>query len=146
MSFKRLAAGAVLSFLILSTVAVAEDHPYKEGPVVNISSIRTEYGKFDEYMAYLAGTWKKTQEAAKKAGHIVSYSVLVAEPRSEKDPDVYLVITYKNWAAMDDALAKGDAITAQIEGSNASANEHAVSRGKIRTVLGSETVQEMILK
>jgi hypothetical protein len=144
---KRLAASAALITLALAaSVAVADDHPYKEGPVVNISSIRTEYGKFDEYMAYLDTTWKKSQEAAMKAGYIVGYRVMVAEPRTPADPDIYLIITYKNWAALDGALAKGDEITKAIEGSLESANKAAVDRGKMRTVLGSQTVQEMLLK
>ena len=93
--------------------------------MVNISSIRTEYGKFD-YMAYLDTTWKKSQEAAMKAGYIVGYRVMVAEPRTPTDPDIYLIITYKNWAALDDALAKGDEITKAVEGSLESASKAAV--------------------
>jgi hypothetical protein len=140
------AAAALMSLGLTASTAWAEEHPYTEGPVVNISSIRTEYGKFDDYMNYLNTTWKKTQEAAKKAGYILSYRVLAAEPRSPTDPDLYLIITYKNWAALDDALAKNDAITTAVEGSIETANKAAVDRGKMRTVLGSETVQELLLK
>lgn len=73
----------VLSFV--SIPAIAEDHPYSEGPVVNVAAIRTECGKFDEYMNYLATTWTQTQEAAKKAGHIVSYEVLTVANKSAVD-------------------------------------------------------------
>lgn len=128
----------VLSFV--SIPAIAEDQPYSAGPVVNVAAIRTEYGNFAEYMNYLATTWKQTQEAAKKAGYIVSYEVLTAEPRTENDPDIHLVITYKNWAALDNAIEKGDAITKIVEVSNAAANNGAVDRGKIRRVLGSSTI------
>lgn len=144
---KRLAAAAALATLVLTaSAASAADHTYKEGPVVNIASIRTEYGKFDDYMNYLDTTWKKSQEAAIKAGYVVSYKVLTVEPRTQSDPDIYLVITYKNWAALDDSLAKGDAITEAVEGSLESANKAAVDRGKMRTVIGSQTVQELLLK
>lgn len=148
MSLKhQLAACAALVCVAFTSAAIAaDDHAYTEGPVVNVSSIRTEYGKFDDYMKYLDTTWKQTQEAAKKAGYILSYQVLLAEPRTENDPDLYLVITYKNWAALDDATAKGDAIAKQIEGSVAASNQAASDRGKIRRVLGSETLQELHLK
>jgi hypothetical protein len=143
----RIAANAALVTCVLAaSSALAEDHPYSEGPVVNIASIRTEYGKFDDYMNYLNTTWKKSQEAAKKAGHIVDYRVLSAEPRTPADPDLYLVVTYKNWAALDGALEKGDAITLAVEGSLDAANKAAVDRGKMRTVLGSQTMQELLLK
>jgi hypothetical protein len=148
MSIKSgVAALAALMGLALTSVAVAaDDHAYTEGLVVNIASIRTEYGKFDDYMKYLDTTWKKSQEAAKKAGYIVSYAVLQVEPRGENDPDIYLVIRYKNWAALDNAIVKGDEIVKLVEGSVAASNQSAIDRGKMRRVLGSETVQELLLK
>ena|ERR1700693_3541936 len=138
------AVAATLAFS--GAVAFADDHPYTEGPVVNVASIRTEYGKFDDYMKYLDTTWKAEQEAAKKAGYIVSYKVITVAPRTEDDADIYLVITYKNWAALDGATAKGDAIAKQVEGSLAASNQGAVDRSKIRRVLGSFTGQELDLK
>ncbi len=129
-----------------NAAALADDHAYTEGVVVNVAAIRTEYGKFDDYMKYLDTTWKAEQEAAKKAGYIISYRVITVEPRGENDPDIYLVINYKNWAALDDATAKGDAIAKQVEGSLTASNDSAVSRGKIRRVLGSWTGQQLDLK
>lgn len=145
---RRIAAcAAFVGLAVTSGAALAdEDHPYTEGTVVNVAAIRTEYGKFDDYMAYLGTTWKAQQEAAKKAGHILSYRVITVEPRGEDDPDIYLVTNYKNWAALDDATAKNDAIAKQVEGSLAAANKGAVDRGKIRRVLGSWTGQELVLK
>jgi hypothetical protein len=137
---------AFLSLALTGVAAVADDHPFTEGPVVNVAGIRTEYGKFDEYMNYLATTWKPEQEAAKKAGYIISYRVVTVEPRGENDPDIYLVVNYKNWAALDGATAKADQILKQVEGSLAASNKGAVDRGKIRRVVGSWTGQELDLK
>lgn len=89
---------------------MADDHAYTEGQVINVSAIRTEYGKFDDYMKFLDSTWKARQEAAKKAGAILNYRVITVEARGENDPDIYLVTYYKNWAALDNATAKGDKI------------------------------------
>ena len=141
------ACAAFVALAVTSVPALAaDDHAFTEGPVVNVAAIRTEYGKFDDYMNYLATTWKASQEAAKKAGHIVSYRVIVVEARDENDPDIYLVTNYKNWAALDNATAKADAIAKQVEGSLAASNKGAVDRGKIRRVLGSWTGQELVLK
>jgi hypothetical protein len=143
----RLAACAAFATLACASfTALADDHAYTEGPVVNVSRIRTVDGKFDEYMKWLDTTWKKQEEAAKKAGYILSYEVLFVEPREPTDPDLLLRITYKNWAALDGALAKGDAITKEIEGSVAAANQAQFERAKIRTVLGSATMQVLELK
>jgi hypothetical protein len=137
---------AFVGLAVTSVAALADDHAYTEGSVVNVAAIRTEYGKFDDYMKYLDTTWKAEQEAAKKAGDIISYRVVTVEPRGENDPDLYLVINYKNWAALDNATAKSDATAKQVEGSLASSNQSAVERGKIRRVLGSWTGQELNLK
>jgi hypothetical protein len=144
---RQITACAVLAALAATSVgAVADDHAYTEGPVVNVAAIRTEYGKFDDYMKYLDTTWKAEQEAAKKAGYIISYRVVTVEARGENDPDIYLVINYKNWAAFDGATAKADAIAKQVEGSLSTSNQAAVDRAKIRRVLGSWTGQELDLK
>lgn len=140
------ALAALGCFVCASVSALADDHAFTEGPVVNVSSIRTVDGKFDDYMKWLDTTWKREQEAAKKAGYILSYQVLTVEPRSPEDPDIYLVITYKNWAALDGAVAKGDEIAKEIEGSVAAANQSESDRGKIRRVLGSQTMQTLNLK
>jgi hypothetical protein len=140
------AYAAALPLLLSQATAHADEHPYNQGPVVNVQGVRTEYGRFDEYMSYLASTWKQEQEAAKKAGYIVSYSVLTTQPRSEHDPDIYLVVTYKNWAALDNANERADAILKQVVGSVSAANQGAVDRSKLRRVISSETMQELVLK
>jgi hypothetical protein len=148
MSIKyHFAAYAALVVLVFTgTSAIADEHAFTEGQVVNVAAIRTEYGRFDDYMKYLDTTWKAEQEAAKKAGYITSYRVIQVEARGENDPDIYLVINYKNWAALDDATAKADAILKQVEGTLAASNQGAVDRGKIRRVVGSWTGQELNLK
>ena len=140
------AAFAAVAGLALTSAAIADDHGFTDGPVINVSAVRTEYGKFDEYIKFLDTTWKATMEASKKAGYIVSYKVITVEARGENDPDIYLVVNYKNWAALDDATAKGDAIAKQVEGSLATSNQGNVNRGKIRRVLGSWTGRQLDLK
>jgi hypothetical protein len=148
MSIKlRLAVGAAaLGLSMAGAGALADDHPYTEGTVSEVSAIRTLEGHFDDYMTWIDSVWKKEQEAAKKAGYIVSYQVFLAQPRTESDADVYLMITYKNFAALDGWIVKGDAVSKQIEGSVAAASQADADRGKIRRVLGTETIQSLNLK
>jgi hypothetical protein len=128
------------------TLAYADGKNYNDGPVVNVASIRTVDGHFDDYMQWLATTWKKQEEAAKKAGLITRYQVLIVEARGPHDPDIYLVIEYKNWAALDGLGSKLDNVSAQVEGSVEKANQAEADRSKIRTVLGSQTMQVAELK
>ena len=139
-------SAALLVLAAFTSAAYADGRNFNDGPVVNVAAIRTVDGKFDDYMAWLATTWKKYQEAGKKAGLIISYRVLVAQPRSPHDPDIYLVTEYKNWAALDGLGGKSNALSSQVEGSIEKANETQYERSKIRTILGSETMQTAELK
>ncbi len=140
------ALATALGLAFINAAAVADDHSFTEGPVVNVYSIRTEPGKFDEYLQFLQAIWKPTQEEAKKAGYLISYSVIKVEPRDENDPDIYLVTYFRNWAALDGSTAKADAVAKATEGSVAAAAASTVSRGKIRRILGSWTGQQLDLK
>jgi len=140
------AAGALLSLTSLATIAHADGRNWNDGPVINVASIRTVDGHFDDYMHWLATVYKKQQEAAKKAGIITAYRVIVIEARGPNDPDILLVTEFKNWAALDGLGGKLDAVSAQIEGSVEKAAQSEAERAKIRTVLGSRTQQEALLK
>lgn len=131
----RFAAMLLSAVVGLYTVgATAQERPYTEGAIVNVAGIRTNYGMFDEYMKFLATTWKQEQEAAKKAGLILSYEVLTVEPRGENDADVYLVVTYENWAALDGLADRSEAIAKQVYGSTSAANQGVLDRAKMRRV------------
>jgi hypothetical protein len=137
---------ALLAATTLSTTASADGRDWNDGPVINVASIRTVDGHFDDYMHWLATTYKKQQEAAKAAGLILRYRVIVVEARTPEDPDILLVTEFKNWAALDHLGSKLDQVSVKIEGSVEKANQSEVERAKIRTVLGARTEQEALLK
>jgi len=137
---------AAIGLAFASIASIAAEHPFTEGQVVNVYAIRTADGRFDDYLKFLDTIWKPTQEAAKQAGYIIGYKVIKVEPRGENDPDIYLIVYYRNWAALDGATAKADVISKEVEGSVEGANASTVSRGKIRRILGSWTGQQLDLK
>lgn len=144
---RNLFVGATLLALSTVTSAVlADGRDYNDGPVINVASIRTVDGHFDDYMHWLATNWKKQEEAAKKAGLITGYSLYVVEARGPNDPDILLVTQFKDWAALDHLGSKLDGVSAQVEGSIEKAAQSEVERAKIRTVLGSRTQQEALFK
>ena len=140
------AAGAVLSLGSLATLAYADGRDWNDGPVQSVTFVRTIDGHFDDYMHWLATTYKKQQEAAKAAGLITNYAVLIGQAHNPQDPDIILITEFKNWAALDHVGSKLDQVSAQVEGSVEAANKSQADRAKIRTILGSETVQVAVLK
>jgi hypothetical protein len=123
-----------------------EDHAYTLGPVTIASYIRTEPGKFEDYLHYLAGTYKKLLEEAKKQGTITDYAVYETMPRTPEDPDLILTVTYKNMAAFDDLQTRMDPLVKQLFGSLPKAATASADRGKLRKELGSRMIRQLILK
>jgi len=123
---------------------------YSDGPVTEVDYIRVDYGQFETYVDWLDSTWKPTMEAARKAGLIIDYKVLRATPKTPDQPNIYLMITYKNMAASigdnGDKSAEFEAVTEKVIGSLEFQNKRRVERGHYRTVLGSEVVREIVLK
>lgn len=137
---------ALLLLAVFGATAYADGRFHNDGPVINVVAIRTVDGHFDDYMQWLSTSWKKQEEAAKKAGLITRYQVLVVEATSPNDPDIYLVTEFKNWGALDGLGSKMDAVSTQIEGSVEKADQAERDRAKVRTVLGSRTMQVAELK
>ena len=145
--FRKLCAPVVTAVaLSASAAAFGDGKDWNDGPVVNAAYVRTVDGHFDDYMHWLATGWKKQEEAAKAAGLITTYRALVVEARTPSDPDIILITEFKNWAALDHLGSKLDQVSAKVEGSVEKADQSEADRSKIRTVLGSRTMQEAVLK
>jgi hypothetical protein len=137
---------AALSITLgLAMAAVADEKPYKEGPVTDVAWIRVKDGKLLDYMAHLNGPYKQEMEALKKAGLVTEYRIFQVMPRRPEDPNLILTVTYPNYGALDHH-ADFDAITTKLQGSLKQADSSYGARESVREVLGSELIQELILK
>jgi hypothetical protein len=145
---KRVLAAAALSaaFLAVPFSAMAQAPPYSNGPVWDVSQIRTKDGRFDDYIKWVSTAWKAQEEALMKAGYIIGYKVYtVVDPR-DGEPDILLCTEYKNMAVMDTPVAQMYAWAAKHLGSTKQQNQGEVSRGSMRTVMGDVLMRELILK
>lgn len=145
---KAMLSGVFATVLaVASIVGVAQEpKPYTEGPVVNVSYIKTKPGMFDAYMDWLATVRKPLMDEYKKAGLILDTRIYVNQPRDSRDPDIILTVTYKNYAALDGIDDKQEAVAAKVVGTRAEANKAAIDREAMREVLGSQTIRELVLK
>lgn len=140
-------ACCVAGLLALAGMAGAQDRAYTEGPVTVVTSVKVADGQLQNYMNYLARDWRRTQEASKEAGVIVSYRVYDASPRRVDDADLYLVTTYPNMAMFDGMTEKMDPIMAKALKMNLSQREDAAGkRASMRTIMGSEMLRELVFK
>jgi hypothetical protein len=147
---KTIILSTCLAVSLLSLNARAQDQDvrqYTDGPVTDVGFIRVDYGSFEKYIDWLNSTWKPTLEATKKAGLIIDYKVyrLVATPTSPDEPNILLVITYKNMAALDKGVELEN-VAKQVIGSTDVQNKARIGRNDYRKVLGNELIREIILK
>jgi len=143
---KRAALAAAMAAACVAGQANAQsaERTYDNGPVWTVGYIETKPGMFDEYMAYINGPYKALQEAAKKRGDILSYHVLAVDSPREHEPDVILMIEFKNMAVFDRSLAELDKDTAGVFGSLPKSNQAAIKREDIRTLRGGVTARELV--
>jgi hypothetical protein len=85
-------------------------------------------------------------EAMKKAGLIIDYKVFKATPKSPDQPNVILMITYKNGMAALDKGVELEDVAKKVIGSTEVQNKARVFRNEYRKVLGTELIRELILK
>ncbi|KRB52042.1 MAG: hypothetical protein V4514_15300 [Pseudomonadota bacterium] len=144
---RTILVSAILALTIGSSAqAQNAARTYDLGPVWQVSYIETKPGMFDDYMAYLNSTWRNIQEMDKKKGDVLDYRVLAVETPRDGEPDVILLIEYKNMAVFDRSLDEGDAIMTTAFGSVPKSNQAAVSRESIRVLRGGLTAREMKFK
>ena len=145
----RISFAGIVGVAALALVATGspaqEPRLYKDGPVTDLSYIKIKPGRFDEYMAWLAGPYRQLMEANKKAGLITGYAIYSLQARKPSEPDLVLSVVYPNMAALDRS-EEFDAVAAKLMGNNATQNKATAERGAMREVMGSELMRELVLK
>jgi hypothetical protein len=144
---KTIVLSMCLAVSALSLNARAQDvRQYTDGPVTELDYIQVEYGHFEEYIDWLNSTWKPTMEGMKKAGLIIDYKAVRATPKTPDQPNIFLMITFKDGAAALDKGVELEEVAKKVIGSTEVQNKARVGRNEYRKVLGIEYVRELLLK
>lgn len=139
-------AAALFGTVALAAPAMAQELPVKNGSVWVASRIDTLPGQMPAYLDYLATDWKKQNEFLKAEGVLLSYRVLRTNHARNGEPDLILLLEYKD----NYSIAQQDAMTKKLEAAmRRDARQGAagnLEREKIRSLMGSTEYQELILK
>jgi hypothetical protein len=120
--------------------------PYTEGPVWDITLVKTKPGMGDDYLRGLGQTLKGAMEEQKKQGIIMDYKVLLGDASGRDDFNILIMVEYKNMAAFDGLREKTDPIMAKVVGNQDAQRQMAVKRLDVREILGNKTMREVTLK
>lgn len=147
MRTRRLFASAALTAaLFVAPVVVAQESAYTPGTIWEVSGVDVKPGQFENYMDYLAGTWKKMQEFGIKEGWVVSYRVFaVSNPRAG-EPDLYLAVEFKDYATQAQRLDFQKKMQAHMASDSRRMDKAFGDRETMRSSTGSMEMVEMKLK
>jgi len=138
--------GLLLLLVVLAPAVFAQEH-YTEGPVWRIQLIRVKPTKMDAYLTTLQQSTKPFVDEQKKQGLVTDYKIFLKQTKnSPEDWDICVAIQYKNWAALDGAAAKNEAVRDKVLGGKAQALDLNDKRAEIREIVSSELLQEITLK
>ncbi len=142
-AFKLSIAAALLAF---GTAASAQSSNYTPGTVWTFSNIKVEPGQFENYMDFLAKTWKKEGEFGIKEGYLVSYHVFqVNNPRSN-EPDLILALEAKDYLTTAQQLAIQQKFEAYMAQDTRKMDAAFGERKVMRKLDGGMELQELKLK
>lgn len=144
----------ILSILLLCLVvmisvpAFAQDHSrgWENGAVVVVSEVHIKPGMFNAYINDLNNVWRKFQEAQKADGYVLDYGVFSNPSAREGEPDLFLTVTYPNWAAFDVSTEYFEEQSKEIMGSLEDMRDASIDRGELRTLGGTMALQEIKFK
>jgi len=140
--------GLFLIAAFFSSSAFAQDHSrgWETGYIVQVTEVHIKDGMFNAYINDLANVWRKFLEAQKKDGDVISYGMYSNVNSREGEPDLFLTITFKNWATFDRGVEYFEKLGAQILGSTEEMREANIDRGALRTIGSTYVLQEIKFK
>ena len=144
---RLLFSSLIIFVLAVSVLVVAQvNRPYRNASVWTLSFIKMKPGMDTAYLNYVAGDWKREQEALKKDGQIISYKVLTTEAHGASDWNIILMSEYKDLATMEANEAKADNLAQTVIGNDEKQMQGYRERLEIREVLDTRLAREIVLE
>jgi hypothetical protein len=147
-NINKLVLSAFVSVMLLLAVSVyGQVHKYySPGTVWGVTMIRIHSGMDQAYLQYLATQLKKESEISIKNGFMKSYKIL----RSQDDDagwNMLILREYDSFASLEKNEEKADEALRQATGIDDQKNMQGyMDRSKIREVVGTKFMRELILK
>jgi hypothetical protein len=147
-SIHKLILSSLVSVLLLLAVSVyGQVHKYyTPGSVWGVTTIRIHPGMDQAYLEYLDTQLKKESEISIKNGFMKSYKIL----RGQDDDtgwNMLILREYDSFASLEKNEEKADEVLRQATGiDDQKGMQGYIDRSKIRDVMGTKFMRELILK
>jgi hypothetical protein len=140
--------GVAALFCLSFAPASAQYAPrsYDRGTVTLVQQYEVKPGQLNAFMQDLAADFRPAMEEGKARGAILSYSIEQPFDPRPGEPNLSLVIVYKNLAALDRPLDDADKSAAAHYGSLEKARDALLKRDMEATYVGSILLRSLELK
>src|SRR4026207_957739 len=143
----RSALAALALVLAFAPPPVQAQEHYTLGPVSRITLVDIKPGKGSEFWTDLRQRIRPLYDEYKRQGLIQNYSVsLKTTADGPQDWDVAIILTFKNWAALDAFATKGDSVSRSYYGSYERRSEAGAKRAEFGTINASFLVRDVTLR
>ena len=144
---KLIVSSFILVLLLLAVSVYGQVHKYfTPGTVWGVTTIRIHSGMDQAYLEYLDTELKKESDISIKNGFMKSYKIL----RSQDDDsgwNMLILREYDSFASLEKNAEKADEVLRQATGiDDQKGMQGYVDRSKIRDVMGTKFMREVILK
>jgi hypothetical protein len=134
---------AVALSLAIGSATAQEKYPFVEKSVWTMAKARTKPGQFNAYFIDLSKVWLEYIKKQKERGQVLSYKLLRVEFPGEDDPDLLLMVEYKNMAALDQGTEYSEQLVKEVQGSIENSTKAAVAREALRELKGTVLLREL---
>lgn len=138
---------ALAAILLSATSAMAQLVPrnYDKQSVTLVQEFQIAPGKLNTFMQDWATNQRAGLEIGKKVGGILSYGVSTPITRRAGEPNLYVIIVFKDLASYDRSFARADQTAIEVYGSLENASAAAAKRGEYATLISSRLLQNLKL-
>ena len=137
----------ITALFTLNASALAADRVYDDsGSVWTVGYIETKPGHFDDYIANLHSIWKRYLDEQKKDGSVLSYKMIAVGFPRDGEPNLMLMVEYKNYAAFDRGNAYFDELAKKLQGGTEQATQSNIDREALRELRGGWVGRELTFK
>ncbi|HLN99297.1 MAG TPA: hypothetical protein VK208_12625 [Pyrinomonadaceae bacterium] len=147
-SIHKLILSSLVSVLLLLAVSVyGQVHKYyTPGSVWGVTTIRIHPGMDQAYLEYLDTQLKKESEISIKNGFMKSYKILRGQD-DDSGWNMLILREYDSFASLEKNEEKADEVLRQATGiDDQKGMQGYIDRSKIRDVMGTKFMRELILK
>ena len=133
--------------LVMAVTAYGQVHKYfTPGSVWGVTTIRIHSGMDQAYLEYLSTQLKKESDISIKNGLMKSYKILRAQD-DDAGWNMLILREYDSYASLEKNEARADEVLRQATGiDDQKGMQGYTDRSKIRDVMGTKYMRELVLK